>query len=210
MIARTRKTEHQVERGCAGRLRAEEGRDRRDAQPAPGAQRRAFRRTAPTRSPGAMSAPWATTPSCSSGSPTWPSTRASTPHSRPISRPRPARRPPAGARGRRRAIMLSGDGDHPMTKLSDTQAVILSAAVAARRRCGPAAARDPQAHRRRPRQGPRQPRGQGPDRASGRRPAATTRRRCASPAPACRPSASSRGRAGQRAGPGHGRATGRP
>ena len=37
--------------------------------------------------------------------------------------------------------MLSGDGDHPMTKLSKTQAVILSAASPARRRCGPAAAR---------------------------------------------------------------------
>ena len=49
--------------------------------------------------------------------------------SAPISRPRPARPAAAGARGRRRAMVLSDDGDHPMTKLSDTQLVILSAAA---------------------------------------------------------------------------------
>jgi hypothetical protein len=35
----------------------------------------------------------------------------------------------AGARGRRRALVLSADGDHPMTRLSDTQLVILTAAA---------------------------------------------------------------------------------
>ena len=72
----------------------------------------------------------ATTPSCSSASPTWPSTRASTPHSRPDLPPSPRAAPAAGARARRRAIMLSGDGDHPMTTtdLSKKQlATILSA-----------------------------------------------------------------------------------
>jgi len=43
--------------------------------------------------------------------------------------PRPDRGPPGGARGSRRAMVLSEDGDHPMTKISDTQAVILSAAA---------------------------------------------------------------------------------
>ena len=45
--------------------------------------------TAPTRSPGAMSAPCSTTPSCSSASPTWPSTKASTPRKRPDLPPTP-------------------------------------------------------------------------------------------------------------------------
>ena len=86
--------------------------------------------TAPTRSPGTMSARSATTPSCSSGSPTAPSTRASTPHSRPDLPPPPRAAPAAGARARRRAIMLSADGDQPMTTtdLSKKQlATILSA-----------------------------------------------------------------------------------
>ncbi len=54
---------------------------------------------APTRSPGATSAASGTTPSCSSGSPTWPSTRASTPHSRPDLPPPPRAAQAAGASG---------------------------------------------------------------------------------------------------------------
>ena len=45
----------------------------------------------------------------------------------PIFRPA-LRGPAAGARGRRRALALSEGGDHPMTRLSDTQIVILSTA----------------------------------------------------------------------------------
>jgi hypothetical protein len=41
----------------------------------------------------------------------------------------PARPAAAGAQGRRRAMVLSDGGDPPMTKLSDTQLVILSAAA---------------------------------------------------------------------------------
>jgi hypothetical protein len=66
----------------------------------------------------------------SSGSPTAPSTRATTPNSRSDLPPTPRAAPAAGARARRRAIMLSGDGDDPMTTtdLSKKQlATILSA-----------------------------------------------------------------------------------
>src|SRR5918994_1086182 len=55
--------------------------------------------------------------------------RASTPHSAPIFDCPPRAAEAAGARGGRRALVLSDKGDHPMTKLSDTQAVILSAAA---------------------------------------------------------------------------------
>ena len=53
---------------------------------------------------------------------------------RPVARarspaPTPRAAPAAGARGRRRAMVLSADGDHPMTRLSDTQLVILGAAA---------------------------------------------------------------------------------
>ena len=103
--------------------------------------------------------------------------------------------------------MLSGDGDHPMTKLSDTQAVILSTASqrddravlplpetlkltggALTKVLGSLEAKGLIEHQGTPR---------GDD-----------RRRCASPAPACR----HRRRRGHRqhAVPGHGRATGRP
>ena len=47
----------------------------------------------------------------------------------PISAPRPARHAPPGLGARRRALVLSEEGDHPMTRLSDTQLVILSAAA---------------------------------------------------------------------------------
>ena len=63
--------------------------------------------TAPTRSPGAMSAASSITRSCSNGSPTWRSTRPSTPQ---LARfpPAPRAGPAAGARPRRRAMVLSG------------------------------------------------------------------------------------------------------
>ena len=119
MIARTTQDEDQVERGCAGRLRAEEGRDRRDAHPAPGAQRRSLRLQPRRGHLGPCRHASSTTPSCSSGSPTWPSTRASTPHSRPISRLRPARLQPPGLGLVGGRSVLSGDGDHPMTSTTD-------------------------------------------------------------------------------------------
>jgi hypothetical protein len=54
--------------------------------------------------------------------------KVGTPRSAPDLPPRPDRACPAGLGLVRRATVLSGNGDHPMTKLSDTQAVILSAA----------------------------------------------------------------------------------
>ena len=101
--------------------------------------------------------------------------------------------------------MLSGDGDHPMTKLSDTQAVILSAAS---QRDDGAVLPLPETLKLKGgarRQGPRQPQGQGPDRSSGR----TARRRPAAAAHHPRRPRGHRRRAEdtrQHAGPGHGRA----
>ena len=82
-------------------------------------------------------------------------------------------------------MVLSDNGDHPMTRLSDTQLVILS--VASQRDDGTVlplpetlkikgGAVD---------NGPRQPQGEGPDRSPRR--AATIRRRSGSPAPAFGP-----------------------
>ena len=81
-----------------------------------------------------MSAPSGTTPSCSSASPTAPSTRASTPHSRPISRPRPARLQPPGLGLVGGRSVLSGDGDHPMTSHRPQQEAARDHPVGARRR----------------------------------------------------------------------------
>ena len=62
---------------------------------------------APTRSPGATSAPWSTTPSCSSASPTAPSRKASTPVAAPDLPPPPRAACRRRGSGRRRAMVLS-------------------------------------------------------------------------------------------------------
>ena len=156
---------------------------------------------APTRSPGAMSAPWAPR-------------RAAQAHHRhglqrgrarhladPISRPRPARLHPPGLGVVGERSCSPADGDHPMTNHRPQQEAARHHPVGARRRAaqpgqqGRGPARDrPQRqavrphHRRRPRRRAR----------PARRPHEPGRL----PGRAARP--------GRRAGPGHGRATGRP
>ena len=107
MSPRIAEADRQVERGCAGRLRLQEGRDRHDAYSAPGAQRRSLRLQPRRDHLGPCRHAWLLRRAARSASPTAPSTRASTPSSRPDLPPPPRAAPAAGARARRRAMMLS-------------------------------------------------------------------------------------------------------